>query len=85
MKKIVINANINLFVTEETFQAFEDEKKNAYDNWLAELEDMEYCDAMAKELRKLERRLASAATREEWQGLWDVYSDMHKDVYGVRP
>ena len=87
MRKIEVNSFITVTLTEETYRKMEEEKREQYENWLAEqeMEEMAYYYAMAGQLRKLRRRLEAATTKAEYQQLWDVYSDMHKDFYGVRP
>lgn len=84
MKKIAINDNINLYLTEATYKVYmgeleeiEEEAREAREYW-------QWVRENTDELIRV-RKLLETATGEEAVRLYGYYSDLYKDAYGVRP
>lgn len=70
MRTIIIAEDITLTASEKTIREYEKE--------LAEVQ------AMLEE-RRWERQMRKAIEEAYENEMWDFYSDLYKDVYGVRP
>ena len=70
MRTIIIAEDITLTASEKTIREYEKE--------LAEVQVM-------LEERRWERQMRKAIEEAYENEMWDFYSDLYKDVYGVRP
>ena len=70
MRTIIIAEDITLTASEKTIREYEKE--------LAEVQAM-------LEKRRWERQMRKAIEEAYENEMWDFYSDLYKDVYGVRP
>lgn len=78
MIKVTISTDITLWLTEETWldwQAEREEEKRR-----KETEEAEW-----KMLRDLRKAMEQETDPKKSMELWSFYSDVYKDIFGVRP
>lgn len=87
MMTIKINEFITVSYTNATWQSMQEQERREreeYEEWLREQEiDIENL----KYLRKIEEKLRAAKNDDEFYAIYNdsCYSDIYKDVNGVRP
>lgn len=74
MMTIKINEYITVSYTNATWKKVE-----------AQMREEQIENELWDYMRELQSKMRAAKNDEEFYELWNVYSDVHKDVHGVRP
>ena len=88
----ILNANLDMFDTAPCYGISEEiEREKAYEAEQDELLFWEEDDYNWETLRKLENAMKEIMERcgvygaEEWAEVASIYSDVYKDIFGMRP